>query len=182
MLVGLSQVAIAQPATPAQRAGVTPRPEFGTLHLATKIGSCKFFNGQGRVEINYSGSLLIHGLKGKYTVSGNLVRQYHSPKRERELFYGKGKIVVTGSFKALQWFGRDFSAVWYGAGRVRLTGEYYESATKPGTFESGWLWYNDPSKRIAWPATGSFEYPVPERQIAPAPQPRRRVTPPSTRT
>lgn len=181
LLLGVSSLSHAQLATPAQREGVKPNPDFGTMHLQTKIGSCKFFNGQGRLEINYTGSLLLHGFKGKYTVSGKLVRQYNAPERGRELYYGKGKIVLIGSFKSLQWFGRDLSAVWYGLGMVRLSGEYYESTSKPGTFESGWYWYGDPTKRQAWPATGSFEYPNPESKYVPPPEPRRREVP-KTRT
>lgn len=166
----------AQQATPAQKAGVTPNKDYGTMHLSTKIGSCKFIDGVGRLEVSFSGSMLLNQFKGKYTVSGNLVRQYNSPEHGRELYYGRGKIVFIGSFRGLQWFGRDFSAVWYGRGTVRLSGEYYESATKPGTFESGWFWYNDPAKRTPWPASGSFEQRNPAwTPNTPAPvQPRRR--------
>lgn len=155
--LGLFGLAAAQPATPAQRAGVTPQPGFSTMHLETKIGSCKFIDGTGRVEISFSGSLLISQLKGTRVVSGNLTRQYHNPKENRELFYGRGRIVITGSWRGMQWFGRDMRAVFYGRGTVRLAGEYYESPTKPGTFESGWFWYEDPTKRQEWPANGTFE-------------------------
>ncbi len=171
----MATVPYAQKATAAQMAGVKPNKDFGTMHLTTKIGSCKFIDGEGRVEINFSGSLLLSQVKGTRVVSGNLVRQYNSPERGRELFYGKGKIVVTGSFRGMQWFGKDFSAVWYGRGTVRLSGEYYESATKPGTFESGWFWYDSPAERQPWPATGTFEQRNPPYK-APAPiVPRRRT-------
>ena len=174
----------AQPATAAQRAGVVPSKDFGTMHLYTKIGSCKFLNGEGRLEISYSGSLLLSQFKGKYTITGNLVRQYNSPEHGRELYYGKGTIVLTGKWRGLQWFGRDFTAHWYGAGIARLTGEYYASPTKPGTFESGWVWADDISKRQAWPAVGSFEtrnppwkvivpkQVVPKRRSEPTPKPK----------
>ncbi len=164
----------AQPATPAQRAGVTPKEGYETMHLLTKVGSCKFIDGEGRVEISFSGSLLLSQVKGSRVISGNLQRQYHDAKRGRELFYGTGKIIITGTWRGMQWFGRDMRTVWYGRGAVRLSGEYYASPTKPGTFESGWFWYEDPAKRQEWPATGSFEYRLPTWK-EPAPVvPRRR--------
>ncbi|HRJ32179.1 MAG TPA: hypothetical protein PKY51_01295 [Fimbriimonadaceae bacterium] len=137
-----------QPATPAQRAGVTPKPDYGTLHLQANIGSFRMIDGVGRVEISFTGSVLISGdpKKLKIETQGNL-RQEHMDDR-RQTWFGTGRIVVTGSFRAIQWFGRDMRTVWYGRGIVRLTAEF-DRNLKTGTF-----WYDNPEAKSEWFSQG----------------------------
>lgn len=161
--VALSSAIGSQPATPAQRAGVTAEPGYSTMHLQTQVGSCKFLNGRGRVEISFQGSILLSNVRGRKEITGNLVRQYNA--NGRELYYGKGRIVVTGQWRAIQWFGENFRAVWFGQGSVRVSGEYARNP-QTGEFETGFFWYEDPTKRTAWPAQGTFEYRNPPLEAA----------------
>jgi hypothetical protein len=147
--------AFAQPATAEQRGTFPVAPDFGTLHFQAAIGSGKFIDGQGRLEINIRGTLLISQLKGSRTISGKFIREYS--KRGRELFRGQGKIIVSGSWRGMQFFGQNISGVWYGNGVMRISGEYDKNG------KTGTLWYDDPKRTKSWPATGSFDQFLPSR-------------------
>lgn len=164
-------VAVAQPATPAQRAGVTAQPGFATMHLEAMLGSFKMIDGQGRVEFSFEGTVLLSQIKGQRQVTGNVQRKYNA--EGREVWFGRGRVVVTGSWRAIQWFGKDMRLVWFGQGVVRLSGEYYRD---PVTRElrTGKMWYDNPAEIVDWPAQGSIDQRLP-RYEAPKPiEPRRR--------
>ena len=142
-----SACALAQPATAAQRAGVPSDPSYATLHLKTNIGSFKMVSGQGRVEVSFTGSLLISQLKdGSAVVAGNVRREYEG--HGRELWFGTGKAVITGSWRAIQWFGRNMNAVWFGRGAIRLAGEFDKN------LNTGEYWFDDPKTRNPWMTAG----------------------------
>lgn len=149
----LAALAFGQPATPAQREGVVAKPIYKTMHLATRVGTCKIIDSEGRLEINFTGSLLISQLKGKHVMTGKFSKEYDD--RGRVLYYGTGKAVITGEWRAVQFFGRDFSAVWFGRGVARVGGEYDKD------LKTGETWYDDPSFKIAWPAQGLMEMRLP---------------------
>lgn len=159
-------LALAQPATPAQRAGVPANPGYATMHLETTVGSSRSVDSEGRYEISFRGTVLISqltgftpGSKGTIQVSGDVKKQYDS--NNRQVYFGRGKIVVTGKWRSIHWFGGDMTAVWFGRGRVQVTGEYDKN------LKTGALWFDDPKKRIDFPVNGLLEYvlpvPAPER-------------------
>lgn len=135
--------ALAQPATDAQRAGVTNPDGFGTMHLTTRLGSFRIIDGFGRAEVTFKGTVLLSKLKGHYEVSGAVHKEFE--KNDRVIYSGNGKIVVTGEWRALHWFGSDLTAVWYGRGVIRLSGEFDRDQ------KTGEYWFDDPSKSQAWP-------------------------------
>lgn len=145
----------AQPATAQQRGTFPEKADFGTLHFQAAIGSGKFIDGQGRVEFSIRGTFMISQLKGTRTISGKFLREYN--KRGRELFRGEGKIIVSGSWRGMQFFGQNISGVWYGNGVMRISGEYDKNG------KTGTLWYDDPKRTKSWPATGSFDQFLPSR-------------------
>jgi len=149
----------AQPATPEQRAGVEPDPNFATLHLATKLGSFKLLDGVGRVEISFTGSILLSKITGKVQTSGKLRKEFEG--NDRVVYSGTGKVVVTGRWRGIQWFGRDMRAVWYGAGQARLAGEFDRN------LETGKYWYDDPSQKADWMASGTTTVTLPNRYAQP---------------
>jgi len=157
----LATASIAQTATPAQREGILANPAFATMHLRASLGSFRLMDGQGRVEVNFTGSLLVSQLQnGKVTLVGKFEKQYDD--RGRQLYYGKGKALITGKFRGIQWFGKDMNLVWFGAGRARLSGEYDKN------LKTGELWYDNPKVVTNWPPQGSFDYTLP-RPAAPKP-------------
>lgn len=167
-----SIVAYAQPATPAQRAGVESKKDYATLHLRTKLGSFRMIDGEGRVEVQFTGTLLVSNLKGKIDISGKVRKEYDA--KGRQAWFGTGKAIVTGSFRAIQWFGRDMQAVWYGKGICRLVGEFDKD------LNTGELWFDDPNDRMAWSASTTMTIVVPRPNAMPNVQPRERGTPPPT--
>lgn len=124
-----------------------------TLFMSTKLGSFKLMDGEGRVEISFTGSVLISQLKGVRSVSGNLRMEYPRNEKEkatgRELWFGTGKIVIDGGFRAIQWFGRDLSGTWKGHGAARLYGEF-DNNLNTGTF----YFNSEPTKQF-WSPYGS---------------------------
>lgn len=148
--------AFGQAATPEQRAGLIKTDGFGTMHFQTRLGSFKIIDGKGRVEINFKGSVLISKLKGTSVFSGNVRKEYS--KNDREVWTGQGKVVVTGEWRGIQWFGRDLTAVWFGAGMIRLSGEF-DREQKTGEY-----WYEDATNIRYWPGSSSIDIPCPENR------------------
>lgn len=148
--------AMPQPATEAQKSGVRSSANYGTMHLEAPLGSFKIIDGEGRVEMTFSGSMMLSQVDGNVAVEGQLSQIYND--RGRKVLYGKGKVVVTGKWRAIQWFGKGMVSTWYGSGIVRLTGEYDRN------FNPGKFWYEDANNKSDWPVTASFDYPNPPRE------------------
>lgn len=164
----------AQPATVAQRAGVPANPGYATMHLETSVGSTRSVDSEGRYEISFRGTVLISqltgftaGSKGSVQVFGDVKKQYDA--NNRQVYFGRGRIVITGKWRSIHWFGGDMKTVWFGKGRVQVTGEYDKN------LKTGALWYDDPKKRIDFPVNGLLEYILPVRTTPPP-------TPPAPRT
>lgn len=165
----ISASVFAQPATAAQRAGVTPKPEYGTLHLEAPIGAFRMIDGEGRVELSFRGTVLLSGLKGKVTPGPGIKKEVS--RGDREVYFGQGKIVVVGKWRAIQWFGGNMKAVWYGKGLARLTGEF-DRNLNPGRY-----WYDnpDPAKKLYWFPNSAITVTLPQMvQGRPASAPKRR--------
>jgi len=137
-------------------AGVTPSTKFATMHMHTKLGSFKSIDSEGRFDLRFRGTLLISQLKGTAVPSGNIRKQYD--KHGRQVYFGEGQMVITGKWRAIQWFGADMSAVWYGGGVIRLSGEFDKN------LNTGQYWFSDPSKKQYWLTSGVYTIPLPNPQ------------------
>lgn len=146
-------LAVAQPATEAQMNGVKDRSNCGTLHFSTRLGSFKMIDGFGRAEFTFTGTVLINRVDGTKEVTGNVRKEYE--KGDRVIYFGTGKVVVTGSWRGIQWFGKDLSGVWFGRGVMRFAGEFDRDQL------TGDYWFDDPSKKTAWPGGTTYDIPFP---------------------
>lgn len=153
--LSLASVAGAQPAPEAFRQGVTPNPDraYATMHLRTNLGSCRFIDGEGKIQMSFTGTILINKLNGTHTVTGNVTREFAD--KDRIVYVGTGTLTVQGSWRAVQWFGSNMRAIWYGAGIVRLAGEFDRN------LRTGEVWYDDPEFRDFWPGQGTREFLLP---------------------
>lgn len=162
LLCGLPALrAVAQPATPEQMAGVAQDPGFGTLHMTTRLGSFKLIDGRGRVAVNFTGTIMVSAGTEKLSerdlqiqTSPGLREEYRDDYRVA--WTGTGTLIATGSWRGIQWFGRDMDAVWYGNGVARLSGEFDRN------LETGSYWYDDPSDVMFFPSEGIIEARVPK--------------------
>lgn len=162
-----SASAFAQPATAAQRAGVTPKADYGTLHLEAPIGAFRLIDGEGRVEMTFRGSVLLSGLQGKVVPGPGVKKEV--TRGDREVYFGEGRIVVTGKWRAVQWFGGNMKGVWYGRGLARITGEF-DRNLNPGRY-----WYDDPGKKFYWYPNSAITVTLPQQvQGRPTSAPKRR--------
>jgi hypothetical protein len=170
--LSLAASTLAQPATSEQRAGVPNDPSFRTLHLRTNLGSFKLIDGHGRVEISFTGTVLIVNLQGTHTTSGDLTLQFND--RGRRAYFGTGRIVVTGQWRGIQCFGRRLSATWFGRGVAHVSGDFDRN------LETGWYWFDDPARREAFPSAGIRTVLLPDQGAAVhevVPRARRPATP-----
>src|SRR5205823_169055 len=113
----------AAPAVPASALALLPKPVSGdTLHIETNIGSFKMLpKGEdlpaGRLEFSFSGTVLLTGLqKGSFfQTTGSVRKEYEDLKHHKQVFFGKGKILLVGRFQNCQWFGSNLHYTFKGA-------------------------------------------------------------------
>lgn len=128
--------------------------EYGMLHLRAREGSFRMFEGEGRVVIDSSGTVLISGLVGQVKKSDDIRLQYQND--ERQVYFGHGKIEVQGRFRAIQWSGKNLVASWCGKGVLRFLGEYDGLSTKEV------YWYDDSPKQSSWRTMHSYGVRLPK--------------------
>jgi hypothetical protein len=158
----------------AQGAGKKPTPAPAskpaayakdTVHLSAKLGSFKLMRKgpksppRGSMTITFKGSLLISGLEGNGTLvtSGNLRREYYDAKHNKQVWFGQGKAVISGTMHNVEWFGEDMQATFKGDGVFRLYGEFGDDK------KTGEFWF-DANNRYPWLPSGS-NVPVPEQRL-----------------
>ncbi len=129
----------------------------GTIHFESKLGSVKIYNGTGNVEFSFKGTVLVNGLTGDATITGNVKKEYEA--RDKKAYFGSGKIKVTGTWKTIQWFGSDITGVWVGHGGIFFYGEYDKD------LQTGFFWFdNDVANKQPW-RTGGFQQLVPPYKL-----------------
>jgi hypothetical protein len=157
---GCAVTAVGQPKSWSPEPEAVGKRTYGTLNFETKLGSFKLLPkkdlASGRVEISFTGTLLLSNFKGTLTKTGSIRREYLG--HDRQVYFGSGTIVVEGTFRGIQWFGRDMKGKWHGEGVARLFGEFDQS------LDTGWFWYNDPTDRRAWGTYGRLAE-LPERSM-----------------
>lgn len=165
------QRCIAQPATPEQMGPYAGKQGYATMHFQTNIGSFKMIDAEGRAEISFRGTLMISQLKdGAAVFTGNVQKQYDD--HGRQVWFGVGKVVVTGKWRAIQWFGRNMKGVWYGKGLLRMAGEFDKD------LYTGEFWFDDPSQKQQWTASGTYTASLPPIRTPSNVQPRIKDTTP----
>lgn len=97
-------------------------PESGKMHLWCKVGSFRL-EGKGRVELDFTGTLLISGHSGPApVVTGKVRKEYQG--MGRTVYFGTGRAVIEGEWRRIQWFGNNMDCRWTGKGMALVFGEY----------------------------------------------------------
>lgn len=162
--------ALGVPQTPS----TPPAGDTGEMTLKAAIGSFKLVspgdrNAYGKLEMNFRGTLLIVGLKPKtpLQISGNLRKEYDNQNRERVIYHGQGRVVIDGTVKSVQWFGRDLSARFNGMGIFRLYGEF-DKTGMTGT-------YQYTGDKLRYWGSGGITAVVPNPMLAPVAKPKVKI-------
>ena len=131
----------------------------GVLNLDCKLGTFRSIDGVGQLDVSFTGALLISKLEGEYVEFGNLRKEFEDD--ERVCFTGEGRVVVSGSWRAVQWLGADMTGKWDGRGILRVGGEFWENP-ETGELETGKYWYDEPDEWQPFPSSGVTNVTVPE--------------------
>lgn len=166
LLVACALGCFAASATPQAKSPSKPvdvkNPNYGTIHLRTNLGSFKLLPkgaltpAEGRVDISFTGSVLLSGFEGTIEKSGNVRLEYRGVGRE--VYFGTGRMVLTGRFRGIQWFGRNMTCDWTGDGVARVYGEFDKNLF------TGEYYYGDPTNKIPW-GTYGMQAEVPEKVV-----------------
>jgi hypothetical protein len=131
---------------------------YNTINFKSNIGSFKLMGtdipAKGVLEVEFTGTLLVSGLvSGSAIPSTGLVREYNSAKYKKQVYHGTGKLILNGSFAAVQFFGRNVSGKFTGLGIFRFYGEFDKN------LDTGDYWY-DGGDHNFW-GTGGAQVTVP---------------------
>ncbi|OWU64478.1 MAG: hypothetical protein CBB60_009645 [Armatimonadetes bacterium Cent15-Ar3] len=161
-------------AMPQTRPAAKPAGDSGEMVFNAAIGSFKLVspgdrNAYGKLELTFKGTLLLVGLKPNtpVQVTGNLRKEYDNGSRERVIYHGQGKIVVDGTMKSAQWFGRDLSARFNGMGIFRLYGEF-DKKGMTGTYQLT-------GDKLRYWGSGGMTVVVPNPAITPSVKPKVKI-------
>lgn len=125
------------------------------LNLESTIGGFRLLDAGGTAEINFKGTVLVSGLKGTVTPTGSLRLEYND--HGRQAYFGEGKLVVKGEWRAMQWFGQNLKARLVGHGVISLFGEYDKN------LKMGYFWYDGDTEHREWANKGrQLVYPKPD--------------------
>lgn len=128
----------------------------------TNVGSFKILPRgdvlpSGDLTMTFTGSVLVSEMNGSVVPEGNVRREYVNKEKGKEVWFGTGKLTVKGSFRAIQWFGRNLNAKFNGNGFIRLYGEFDKN------LDTGLYWF-DPAKKKYWGNYG-VSVGIPEQQF-----------------
>jgi hypothetical protein len=139
---------------PTSSAVLAERGE-GRLNFRTNLGSFKILDGAGRLEFDFKGTVLVSNLKGGAVQTTGTIRKEWD-KDGRQVFTGRGRMTVTGTWRAVQWFGSGLSGFWEGKGIIRIVGEF-DRELKTGDY-----WYEGDKTMLTWPANGIMNVHLPK--------------------
>ncbi len=158
----------------AAQGTLVPDKPYGTLFFKAQIGSFKVLPGgnipaQGKLEFSCNGTFLVSRLRDGGTVktTGTIRKEYEHKGSNKQVYFGKGTVVIEGKFDAVQFFGREIDAKFYGFGFVRVYGEFDKN------LNTGEYWYEG-EKHHAW-GTSGMALAVPNPEGAPTKPSIRRV-------
>lgn len=134
------------------------------LWFETNVGSFKILPRgdvlpSGDLSFSFTGSVLISELKGTVVPGGNVRREYLNKERGKEVWFGTGTLTIKGSFRSVQWFGRNLKAKFSGNGYMRLYGEFDKN------LDTGYYWFDAKDKKY-WGNYGTG-FGVPEQKFGP---------------
>lgn len=142
--------ALAQQATPAQKAGYEAHGErMNIFHAKATIGSFKLINFRGRGEIEFQGTVMVNNYKPRIAGQnvqfiGAFTKEFEDKGLNRVVMHGKGKLIIDGEVRGVQLFGRGINCWFYGAGTFRNRGEFDKN------LYLGEWWFDDASKKEPW--------------------------------
>ena len=147
---------------------LVPDKKYGLISFESQIGSFKLLPGgeipaQGKLEFSGSGTFLVSRLKpgGTIKTTGNIRMEYEHKASGKQVYFGRGSVIIEGKFDAVQFFGREIKAKFNGFGFVRLYGEFDKN------LNTGEYWYES-GKHKPWGSTGmTLAVPDPETVINP---------------
>ncbi len=162
-----ASLAIAQ-GTPAPSTKPVADPAYGLAFFESQVGSFKLLPGgevsaQGKLEFSGNGTFLVSRLQkgGTVTTTGTIKMEHNDVKANKQVYFGRGSVVIQGKFGAVQFFGKEIKAKFNGFGFVRLYGEFDKN------LNTGEYWYEG-DKHRAWGNSGmSFVVPNPDSVTAP---------------
>lgn len=163
----------APPAPRPTAQGAYQKPDYKNMKVSsdrddlwfeTNVGSFKILPRgdvlpSGDLSFSFTGSVLISELKGTVVPEGNVRREYFNKERGKEVWFGTGKLTIKGSFRAVQWFGRNLKAKFSGNGYMRLYGEFDKN------LDTGYYWF-DPKDKKFWGNYGAG-FGIPEQKFGP---------------
>lgn len=119
------------------------------LNIQTTIGSFRMIDGKGTATFTFEGTVLLADVQGDVKIEGAVKKEYDDPKLLRRTYFGKGKMTITGKWRAIQWFGTNMKGTIKGTSIVRIVGEFDKN------LDTGWYWYgNDVANRNPWYTVG----------------------------
>jgi hypothetical protein len=132
----------ASPSIPASALALVPATATSDLvYIKAGVGSFKMVPKgaesppAGRLEFSFAGTVLITGLEpGSFLqVSGNVKKEYEEKPHAKQVYFGKGKILIVGKFRNCEWFGRELDLKFKGSAIFRMSAEF-DSKLNTGTF------------------------------------------------
>jgi len=104
---------------------------YNGVNFETKVGSFKLLGSdpalvEGKLDFNFKGTVLISNLEAgsKVSVGGDVRKEYETDDKDKVLYFGNGKITITGRFRAVQFFGQNLKGRFFGWGIFRFYGEF----------------------------------------------------------
>jgi hypothetical protein len=167
--LALQSVAPQQGGVPSSALALLPKPKLNdTLRVKTNVASFKILpKGDqmpaGRLQFSFEGTVLVTGLApGSYLkTTGNIRKEYEDKEHGKQVYFGKGSILLVGKFSNCQWFGRNLDFTFKGSAIVRMIAEF-DSKLQTGEF-----WF-DPSEKVPLQAS-LINIPVPGERSGPTP-------------
>jgi len=161
-VVAATALVLGQGQSNAATAAAAPKLEHATLNFESKVGSFKLLGAndvpaEGSLVFSFRGTVLVSGLQGTVTPSGNVRKEYDNAVHKKTIYHGDGKLAINGKVSGVQFFGRDLNAKFDGWGIVRLFGEFDKN------LDTGSYWFADGVKK-PWGSGGLPVYvPQPAR-------------------
>jgi len=124
-----------------------------TLYLQTGVGSFKLLppgpdKTRGTLDIDFEGTIMVSGLTGTATPGAGVRLELERKDHNRQVYFGKGHIRISGEFRAIQFFGRNLKGSYNGVAVARLYGEFDKN------METGYYWYASQPEKQDWGAYG----------------------------
>ncbi len=142
-------------------AGIQWKKEHARAFFNTNIGSFKLIATdqdpvEGTLDVVFRGTILISNLEPGSTVvvSGNVRKEIDDKKYKRQVYFGNGRITISGRLRSVQFFGQGLRAGFDGFGFGRLYGEFDRN------LETGYYWLDGDEDKTPW-GTGGMPMAVP---------------------